>query len=896
MDLKKLLPATCRGLVALVLLTIAGDAALEGWIASVDLPDEPLRPQASVLYYRDGHTVLARVGVTGHRDVPLGAVPAGVRRAVIAAEDRDFHRHWGVSVRGVFRAAVADAGGARQGASTITQQYVRNAYLTRQVSAGRKAREFALAVKLERSASKDEILGRYLNTIYYGRGAYGIAAAAHAYFGVPVERLDAAQGAVLAAVVKDPSYFDPAVNPAAALERWRWVVAAMGGTGLAYPAVLPPASGGGSGGNGLVVDQVERELARHGVTSQQLHTGGLSVVTTLDATAQGAALDLVGAALRDQPGGLRAALVAVDPASGAVRAYYGGGQGRGYFDDAAAPHPPAATFKPVALAAGLREGIGFLSRWDGRSPRLFPDRGGAPLVNRDGVQCPDCTLQESLVRSLNTPIYALAQRIGADKVRAAALDLGVSPRYGGRPSLVDVAGDPRPGRTRADIAIGRYPVSPADVATVYATFAAGGTRSERHFVVSAAAASGDVVWAAAPARARAVDPRVAADVSAVLRAVVDGRGLAPGRPAAGVTGSQQWGNTADNQDAWMAGYTPQLAAAVWMGRLVPGPIRDAAGRPIEGETLPARLWRDFLHAALQDTAAAAFPAAAYVGRTDTGDAGHGDSPDDLAGGRAPAAAVGARPVVRAAGQGRTLALTLDDGPAQDTAAVLDLLRQYDIRATFCVVGEAVAADPGLLRRIVADGHALCNHSTHHDELGHATAQQVRDDIATTDAAIAAAAPGAVVTYFRAPYGDWGVSAKVAYDMGHTPLGWSVDPDDWTLPGAAEIASRIERQLTPGAVVLVHDGGGDRRQTVEALRVLIPRLLAAGWTFGVPEVTAPAVPPSPSAEPESGRLPTGQPSDPAPPPPSPTPTPTPTPSLDDQSPAGSPAQTAEPTVP
>jgi membrane peptidoglycan carboxypeptidase len=891
MDLLKLLPrgrgawrrATCRALVVLVLLTIGADAALEGWIASVDLPAAPSSPQASVLYHRDGRTVLARVGVADHTDVPLAAIPDGVRRAVIAAEDRGFYGHWGVSVRGVFRAAVADAGGARQGASTITQQYVRNAYLTQQVTAGRKAREFALAVKLERTVSKDEILARYLNTIYYGRGAYGIAAAAHAYFGVPPERLDAAQGAVLAAVIKDPSYFDPAVNPAEARDRWQWIVAGTGAGPLPYPQVL--AVSGGAGGNGLVLDQVERELARHGITAQQLHTGGLSVVTTLDATAQGAALDLVGAALRDQPDGLRAALVAVDPASGAVRAYYGGDQGRGFYDDAAAPHPPAAMFKPVALAAGLREGIGYLSRWDGRSPRLFADRGGAPLVNHDDAQCPECTLQEAMVRSLNTPIYALTQQIGADKVRAAALDLGIAPAYGGQPSLVDVKGDPRPGRTRADIAIGRYPVSVADAATVYATFAAAGTRSERHFVASVTAASGATVWTAAPARTQVLDPRVAADVTAVLRAVVDGRGLAPGRPAAGVTGSQQWGGTDDNQDAWMSGYTPQLAVSVWMGRLVPGPIRDAAGHPIGGDTLPAKLWQDFLRAALHGAAVAAFPAAAHVGRTDTGDAGRSGSPDDLAGGRAPAAAVGARPVVRTAHGGRSLALTFDDGPSQYTSAMLDLLAQYHIPATFCVVGESVAANPAQLRRIVADGHALCNHSTHHDELGHATAERVRDDIATTDAAIAAAAPGSTVTYFRAPYGDWGVSAKVAQDLRHTPVGWSVDPDDWTMPGVEEIVSRIEHQLTPGVVVLVHDGGGDRHQTVEAMRVLIPRLLAAGWTFDLPAVTVQAVPaelppaeasasPSPAPAAESAQLPTPAPAEPLPPSESPAATPEP----------------------
>ncbi|MEV4141743.1 polysaccharide deacetylase family protein, partial [Dactylosporangium sp. NPDC049742] len=548
----------------------------------------------------------------------------------------------------------------------------------------------------------------------------------------------------------------------------------------------------------------------------------------------------------------------------------GGDQGRGFYDDAAAPHPPAATFRPVVLAAGLREGIGYLSRWDGRSPRLFADRGGAPLVNRDGVQCPDCTLEQAMVRSLNTPVYALTQRIGGDKVRAVALELGVSPSYGGRPSLVDDKGDPRPGRTRADIALGRYPVSVADVATVYATLAAGGTRSDRHFVEKVTTAAGDTVQPP-PVRKRVLDPRVAADVTAVLRAVVDGRGLAPGRPAAGATGSQQWGNTGDNQDAWMSGYTPQLAAAVWMGRLVPGPIRDATGRPIEGETLPAKLWQDFLRAALHGAAEAAFPAPAHVGRTDTGDAGHaGDSPDDLTG-RAPAAAVGARPVLRTAHPGKTFALTFDDGPSEHTAAMLDLLGQYHIRGTFCVVGEAVAANPALVRRIVGDGHALCNHSTHHDALGRASAEQVRADIATTDAAIAAAAPGCTVTYFRAPYGDWGVSAKVAQDLRHTPIGWTVDPDDWTTPGAEEIVARIERQLTPGAIVLVHDGGGDRRQTVAAMRILIPRLLAAGWTADLPATTVTAVPVSPPVTPPV--------SPPVTPPVSPPGSPSPSPSLE-----------------
>jgi membrane peptidoglycan carboxypeptidase len=480
----------------------AGAAAVEASIESVPLPSEPSEPQASTLYYRDGRTILARVGTTDHSDVPLSAVPTAVRWAVLAAEDRDFYGHGGVSVRGVLRAVVADAGGGRQGASTITQQYARNAFLTQDVSFERKAKEFALAVQLERQHTKDEILERYLNTIYYGRGAYGIAAAAHAYFGITPDRLTAGQGAVLAAVIKDPYNFDPANDAGAARKRWDWIVKAARELGRLdevpqYPAVASPAAKD-PGPNGLIIDRVERELAAHGVTAQELHTRGLSIVTTLDAAAQGAAVTQVAARLRGQPKGLRAALVAVDPRTGGVRAYYGGDQGRGYFDDASAPHPAAATFKPIVLAAALRNGIGYLSRWDGSSPRTFAGRLGVPLKNPGGLQCPSCTLEKSMVQSLNTPFYAVTEEIGADAVRAMAHDLGIAKKYAGMPTLVDAKGDPMPGKTRSDISIGRYPVTPGDLATVYATFAAGGVRRDRYFVETATAPDGRRLWKASP--------------------------------------------------------------------------------------------------------------------------------------------------------------------------------------------------------------------------------------------------------------------------------------------------------------------------------------------------------------------------------------------------------------
>jgi membrane peptidoglycan carboxypeptidase len=825
----------------------AGAGAAEAYVDSVPLPGDPPDPQASVLYYRDGHTILARVGTTDRSDVSLSAVPLPVRQAVLAAEDRDFYGHWGVSARGVLRAVVADAGGAHQGASTITQQYARNAYLTQDFSVDRKAREFALAVKVERQYSKDEILERYLNTIYFGRRSYGIAAAAHAYFGITVDRLTPAQGAVLAATIKDPYRYDPAVDPAAARQRWDWIVKAEQDQGwltgdVASPTIAPTEPSA-AGPNGLVVDQVERELAAHGVTSQALHTQGLSVITTLDPVAQQSAVQLVGRQLKTQPKGLQAALVALDPRSGGVRAYYGGDRGRGYFDYAAATHPAASTFKPIVLAAALREGIGYQSRWDGSSPRTFPDRLGVPLNNHDNMQCADCTLESAMVDSLNTPFYAVTEQIGADKVRDMAINLGISGRYNGAPSMIDGKGDPKPGRTRADIAIGRYPVTPGDLASVYATFAAGGVRYDRYFVETARACDNRLLWTAAPRGQAVLDAATAADVSTVLGAVVKGDDVVPGRPAAGKTGTQQWGNTKDNQDAWMAGYTPDLAATVWLGKAMPGPIRDDKGKPIEGETVPARLWRDFVQTSLHGKPKTSLPRPAHVGRTDVGDAGKihatGKSPDEVA--NLQAADAGYAPVVHTAHTGKKLALTFDDGPSEYTPEVLDLLKQYHIKATFCVVGENVGWFPQTVQRIVAEGHSLCNHSMYHDDLGILSAEKSGADIAANDAAIAKAVPGATVTYYRAPYGDFGPSAKVAAGMGHTPLGWLVDPDDWMLPGADTIASRIHQQLTPRAVVLVHDGGGDRRQTIDALEKLIPKLLSEGWTFDRPEVTIQAHP-------------------------------------------------------
>lgn len=590
--------------------TLVGVVTAVIYVSSVPLPDDPVTVQASTLYYRDGKTILARVGTENHTDVPLSSVPDGVRRAVIAAEDRDFYSHPGVSVKGVLRSIVADLRGRKEGASTITQQYARNAFLTQEVSFSRKTREMALAIKLEQKYSKDQILERYLNTIYFGRQAYGIAAAAHAYFGVTPDRLDPAQGAVLASVIKDPYRYDPANDATAAQQRWTWVVNAEKDAGWlaatpAYPKVLP-SSANNLGPNGIVVDRVEQELARQGISSQALHTKGLTVVTTLDAAAQQAAIKQVGAHLSGQPKDLRAALVGIDPASGAVRAYYGGGQS-GFFDDAKAIHPAASTFKPIVLGAAVERGLSPLSIWNGSSPRNFPGRLGVPLKNHDDIQCPRCSLVQAMIESLNTPFYAVTEILGARTIRTLAYNLGISTSYDNGPSLVDVKGDPAPGTTRADISIGRYAVSPGDLASVYATFAGNGVQHNRYFVQSVSSGRGTKLWSAVPTSRKALDPYTAAVIARVLQLVVRADDIDPGRPAAAKTGTQAWGDTNDNQDAWLAGFTPELASSIWVGKAKPGPIKDRNGKAIEGENMPAAIWRDFTRDALAGRPVQQFP-------------------------------------------------------------------------------------------------------------------------------------------------------------------------------------------------------------------------------------------------------------------------------------------------
>ncbi len=188
----------------------------------------------------------------------------------------------------------------------------------------------------------------------------------------------------------------------------------------------------------------------------------------------------------------------------------------------------------------------------------------------------------------------------------------------------------------------------------------------------------------------------------------------------------------------------------------------------------------------------------------------------------------------ARGRGNVVSLTFDDGPnPADTLRLLSVLRRHHVKAVFCLWGDHVVQHPSVVREIVKHGHTLCNHSMHHDDMGPWTPEQIRTDLLETNAAIRRAVPGARIPYFRAPFGSWGQSPVVAADLGMRPLGWRLAIADWETPGSDVLTQRLRDGITPGAVVLLHDGGGDRSQTVDAVETIIPEFRAEKWRFALP---------------------------------------------------------------
>ena len=621
-SVKQVLGAIVLGVVAMVALF-----ALAYALISVPNPNQFASAQTTVVYYADGETELGRFAAQNRVVIASSDIPQSVKDAVVAAEDHTFYENRGISLPGIIRALWGNlrGGGATQGGSTITQQYVKNYYLDSQRTYTRKAKEAIIALKIDQQQSKDEILANYLNTIYFGRGAYGIQTAAQAYFGKDAKDLTAQEGALLAGVIPNPSRWDPVVNPAKAQDRFDYVADQMVATGTLTQAqrdswTMPQTfvqdkKDTYGGPNGYILAQVRSELTAAGLTERDLDAGGLRIVTTIDQAAQAAAVATIQDPdvfpTRGRPDTLRAALVSIDPMTGAITALYGGAdylvhQSNAVTQDVA---QAGSTFKPFALVAGLEAGIGLRSTFNGGSGQTFKGYD-KPIQNFGGASYGRIDLLTATANSVNTVYVALNQRVGPETTQEVAIRAGIPADTAG---LNDYLGN----------VLGPSSPHPIDMATAYATFAARGERHTTHIVASATViGSGKVVYTGPTAGTRVFDTDVMDDTNYALQQVVR-RGSGSyaanlGRPVAGKTGT-----SSDNMSAWFIGYTPQLVTAVTLYNTDeagnPVPIPGFGGRnEITGGSFPCRIWTSYMKEALQDTEELDFADPAWVGKSTGG--------------------------------------------------------------------------------------------------------------------------------------------------------------------------------------------------------------------------------------------------------------------------------------
>jgi membrane peptidoglycan carboxypeptidase len=608
-----------RLLLGLGATGVLGVAALFGVVyAVVDVPEpnDQALEQTSVVYFSDGRTEIGRFGESNRIAVSLDKVPVHVRDAVLAAEDRSFYSNKGVSPTGIARAFYKNLrSDSTQGGSTITQQYVKNVYLTRERTLSRKLKEVVISVKVANQDSKEKILEDYLNTIYWGRGAYGVQTASQAYFRKDVSKLTVTEAAYLAGIIQSPSRFDAQKNLEGAERRWNYVLDGMVSTGkltsterakVTFPEVAGPQTRNRLGGpRGYLVDVVKDELLRNGIEEAEIDTGGLRIVTTFERKAQLAAEKAVkGNFPKENAKGVHAGLTAVRPGTGAIVAMYGGP------DYVKAPGQNAAlaqiqagsTFKPFTLAAALDEGISLSSRFAGNSPLDLP--GTDKDVNNEFDQDygSSVDLRYGIAESINTAFVDLTMELGPKTVREAVVQSGIP---------TDAPGL----EANAVITLGTASVNTVEMANAYATFAAQGVRAEAPYAVAEVRQSnGEVAYRAAPQKERAWDKAVANNVTEALVGVVeDGTGReAQGadRPVAGKTG------TAEDLTAWFVGYAPQLSAAVSFYK---GDGTESLDRVGDMETFfgggyPTEIWTAFMKAALDGVEEKEFPEAEDIGK------------------------------------------------------------------------------------------------------------------------------------------------------------------------------------------------------------------------------------------------------------------------------------------
>ena len=594
--------------------------AIAYFTVSIPDPNAYVNSQATIIQYANGEEI-GRMGAQNRTIVSLTKIPLHLREAVMAAEDRDFYSNKAFSPVGILRALKNNLlGGSLQGGSTITQQYAKTAFLTSERTIQRKIRELVIAIKLENQLSKDEILENYLNTIYFGRGSYGVQTASLQYFNRSVDQLSVSQAVVLASILRSPGLYDPAFNKdnRPRLEnRFAYVVKGMTEKGwitekeaakLKIPYIAPRATSGSlSGPKGHLIEAVRKELIKFGFTEDQIMVGGLVVKTTLVKQAQQAAVDAVNKqGPTKAPDNLHIGLVAVRPGTGEIIAMYGGKDylTRQLNDATQAIAQAGSTFKPFALIAGLQQGIPLTSMWNGDSPQTFDDAGKPyPVANYGFEGWGQISLLKATGSSVNTVYVPLGIKVGPENVVEAA-------RRAGIPESIAMVPTP-------SVVLGVASPHVLDVANAYATFAANGIYAKPYLISQVFGSNKGVLYEGKPQTQEVFAADVMADLTYALKYVVtNGSGFAArklNRPVAGKTGTSQ-----SNASAWFSAYTPQLAASVALFRDdATQSLKGVGGlATVTGGSFPARIWTAFMQGALKGEPVLNFPAPANIGGLD----------------------------------------------------------------------------------------------------------------------------------------------------------------------------------------------------------------------------------------------------------------------------------------
>jgi penicillin-binding protein 1A len=596
-------------------------AALAGSNADVDT--------RSKIYSADGKLLAILHGEENREPITLEKVPMHVRQAVVAIEDKRFYAHDGVDLTALGRAFVVNATGGQieQGGGTITMQLARNVYLrNKQRTIARKWDEIVVARRLEQRFTKDRILSDYLNTVYFGRGAYGIQAAAEAFFGTTASKLTLAQGALLAGVIRAPDRLDPRRHRADALARRAQVLRAMRAQEMITDAQLAAASqdpaklAPATVSNGVVmhntvgaafVEYVKQQLLadeRLGQTpaerTARVFAGGLRITTTLDLNAQRAAERSIADVL-DRRGDPSAGLASIEPTSGAIRAMAGAISAQGFNFAAQARRQPGSSFKPFTLVAALEQGLSLYKGYSASAPRMIKLDNGTywRVRNYEGSPSGYMNIIQATRYSVNAVYAQIVMEVGADKVVDVAHRMGITSPLDAYPSI--------------SLGALRIGVTPLEMASAYATLANGGTLYRPYAVSKVTDRAGTVLWTAEPKPIPALEPEIANKARAVLEQVIENgtgrRARALGRPAGGKTGTTDF-----YKDSWFAGFTPQLSTAVWLGYPTPKPLDNIHGlRHVYGGSLPCEIWTRYMRAALSGKPVVTFPDVSLGG----GDAG-----------------------------------------------------------------------------------------------------------------------------------------------------------------------------------------------------------------------------------------------------------------------------------